>query len=158
MSQKILFLHGFFASGTCIPAIALKEYFKDKAIVLAPDLPLQPKESLDFVQKLYEQEKPDMLVGNSNGSFIAQIIAAKNNIPTLLGNPHFEMTNFLIERIGPHEYKSPRADGSQQFVIDHTNLLNSNRFSGIIVNLQIKRLYGVYLERMIIWFIMNLYS
>lgn len=120
MSQKILFLHGFFASGTCIPAIALKEYFKDKAIVLAPDLPLHPKESLDFVQKLYEQEKPDMLVGNSNGSFIAQIIAAKNNIPTLLGNPHFEMTNFLIERIGPHEYKSPRADGNQQFVIDHT--------------------------------------
>ena len=36
----------------------------------------------------------------------------------LLGNPHFEMTRFLIERIGEHEYKSPRADGRQHFVID----------------------------------------
>ena len=28
------------------------------------------------------------------------------------------MTKFLTERIGPHEYKSPRANGNQHFVID----------------------------------------
>ena len=56
MTAKILFLHGFFASGSCIPA--------------------------------------------------------------LLGNPHFEMTRFLSERIGVHEYKSPRVDERQHFVID----------------------------------------
>ena len=28
------------------------------------------------------------------------------------------MTRFLSERIGPHEYKSPRTDGRQHFVID----------------------------------------
>ena len=56
----------------------------------------------------------------SNGSFMAQIVASKNNIPALLGNPHFEMTSFLMERIGSHEYKSPRANGNQQFVINQT--------------------------------------
>ena len=120
MAQKILFLHGFFASGTCIPALALKEYFSGKATVLSPDLPLHPQETLDFIQRLCNQEQPDILVGNSNGSFLVQIVASKNNIPALLGNPHFEMTRFLIERIGSHEYKSPRANGNQQLVINQT--------------------------------------
>lgn len=70
------------------------------------------------MQHVCEQEKPDILIGNSNGSFLTQIIAAKNGIPALLGNPHLKMTDFLKERVGLHEYKSPRADGNQQLVID----------------------------------------
>lgn len=120
MEQKILFLHGFFASGACIPALALKEYFKGKTTVLTPDLPLHPLEALDFIQKICDRERPDILVGNSNGSFLAQIVASRNKIPALLGNPHFELTHFLTERIGSHEYKSPRANGNQQLVINQT--------------------------------------
>ena len=33
-------------------------------------------------------------------------------------NPHFKMSDFLRERIGNHQYKSPRADGKQDFTID----------------------------------------
>lgn len=128
MAQKILFLHGFFASGACVPALALKDYFNGKATVLTPDLPLHPREALDFIRRLCEQEKPDILVGNSNGSFLAQIVAAQNKIPALLGNPYFEMTRFLIERIGSHEYKSPRANGNQQLVIDQALI---DEFAGL---------------------------
>ena len=32
--------------------------------------------------------------------------------------PHFKMSDFLRERIGSHQYKSPRADGKQNFTID----------------------------------------
>ena len=117
-TTKILFLHGFFASGSCIPAQALKQAFADKAEVLTPDLPLHPREALAFITTLCERERPSVLVGNSNGSFLAQIVASRLRIPALLGNPHFEMTRFLSERIGAHEYKSPRADGQQHFVID----------------------------------------
>lgn len=39
MTKKILFLHGFFASGACIPACTLKQCFEGKAEVLTPDLP-----------------------------------------------------------------------------------------------------------------------
>lgn len=115
---KVIFLHGFFASGACTPAQALKECLSNKAQVLTPDLPLHPQEALTFLRRLCQQEAPDVLVGNSNGAFLAQIIAAENNLPALLGNPYFEMTKFLTERIGPHEYKSPRANGNQHFVID----------------------------------------
>lgn len=118
MKRKVIFLHGFFASGACTPAQALKESLSNKAQVLTPDLPLHPREALSFLRQLCQQEAPDVLVGNSNGSFLAQIIASENGLPALLGNPYFEMTKFLTERIGPHEYKSPRADGNQHFVID----------------------------------------
>ena len=116
--KKILFLHGFFASGSCIPAIALHEAFEGRIRVITPDLPIHPKEALMFIHQLCDKEKPDLLVGNSNGSFLAQIIAPIVGIPALLGNPHLEMTEFLKPRIGEHQYKSPRMDGKQDFVID----------------------------------------
>ena len=127
-TTKILFLHGFFASGSCIPAQALKQAFADKAEVLTPDLPLHPREALAFITTLCEHENPNVLVGNSNGSFLAQIVASRLRIPALLGNPHFKMTRFLSERIGAHEYKSPRADGQQHFVIDQPLI---NEFVGV---------------------------
>ena len=116
--KTILFLHGFFASGSCIPAIALHEAFEGRVRVITPDLPIHPKEALTFIHQLCDKEKPDLLVGNSNGSFLAQIIAPIVGIPALLGNPHLEMTEFLKPRIGKHEYKSPRMNGKQEFVID----------------------------------------
>lgn len=118
--KKIVFLHGFFASGQCIPALTLREAFEGKALVLTPDLPTHPLMALEQIKNLCGKEHPDLLVGNSCGSFYAQILAPIVGTPALLGNPHFKMTEFLIPRIGEHVYKSPRKDGKQQFVIDET--------------------------------------
>ena len=116
--KKILFLHGFYASGQCVPALALHEAFQGKAEVLTPDLPMHPKEAIGFIRELIDSEKPDLLIGNSCGSFYAQMVAPVVGIPALLGNPHFLMTEFLKQRIGEHQYKSPRKDGNQHFIID----------------------------------------
>ena len=116
--KKILFLHGFYASGQCVPALALNEAFQGKAEVLTPDLPMHPKEAIGFIRELIDSEKPDLLIGNSCGSFYAQMVAPVVGIPALLGNPHFQMTEFLKPRIGEHQYKSPRKDGNQHFIID----------------------------------------
>ena len=116
--KKILFLHGFYASGQCVPAVALREAFDGRTVVLTPDLPLHPKEALAFIRDLCDREKPDVIVGNSCGSFYAQMIAPVIGIPALLGNPHFKMTEFLKPRIGAQRYKSPRANGNQDFIID----------------------------------------
>jgi len=115
--KKILFLHGFFASGSCVLANTLRETLHDEAIVLTPDLPLRPSEVLPALRMLVMNEHPDLLVGNSCGSFYAQMLASQFGIPALLGNPHFEMDMFLKERIGMHQYKSPRQDGRQTFEI-----------------------------------------
>ena len=116
--KKILFLHGFYASGSCVPALALKEAFEKRATVLTPDLPLHPADAVRLIRDICDQEKPDILVGTSCGSFYAQMISPIIGVPALLGNPHFKMSDFLRERIGNHQYKSPRADGKQDFTID----------------------------------------
>lgn len=115
---KILFLHGFFAGGQCVPAQTLREAFAGRAEVLTPDLPMHPNEALRYIRELIERERPDVLVGNSCGAFYAQMLAPVVGLPALLGNPHFKMTEFLRERIGKHQYKSPRKDGKQDFTID----------------------------------------
>ena len=118
MGRKILFLHGFFASGQCVPAQTLRESFEGRVEVLTPDLPMHPKDAISFILSLIDQEKPGILVGNSCGSFYAQMLVPIVGIPALLGNPHFQMTEFLKQRLGEHQYKSPRKDGNQKFVID----------------------------------------
>ncbi|MDO4462143.1 MAG: YqiA/YcfP family alpha/beta fold hydrolase [Bacteroidia bacterium] len=116
--KTILFLHGFFASGSCDMAKALKAALKGRVNVLTPDIPIRPKEALEVIHKICDKEKPSLLVGNSCGSFYAQIMAPIVGVPALLSNPHFKMTEFLKERVGEHQYKSERADGKQELVID----------------------------------------
>ena len=106
--KKILFLHGFYASGQCVPAMALREAFEGRSEVITPDLPMHPKEAVQFIRELTDREQPDLLIGNSCGAFYAQMVAPIVGIPALLGNPHFRMTEFLKQRIGEHQYKSPR--------------------------------------------------
>lgn len=133
--KKVLFLHVFFASGSYVPAKALRDGMEGKAVVLTPDLPLHPDDALHFIRSVIETEKPDLLVGNSCGSFYAQMLASGFRLPALLGNPYFEMSKFLKERIGAHQYKSPRSDGRQNFVIDDMLIsefakLERNQFGG----------------------------
>ena len=116
--NKILFLHGFYASGQCVPAVALSEAFEGRAEVITPDLPMHPKEAVRFISELIAVNRPDLLIGNSCGAFYAQMVAPVAGVPALLGNPYFRMTEFLKQRIGEHQYKSPRKDGKQNFVID----------------------------------------
>ena len=116
--KKAIFLHGFYASGSCPMAVALKDSLKGEVEVLTPDLHLHPKETLAFVRELCAQENPDMLIGNSNGAFLAQMLATELQIPTLLGNPHMKMSEFVAARIGDNRYKSLRLDGKQEFIID----------------------------------------
>lgn len=149
--KKILFLHGFYASGQCIPAKALREAFDGKAVVLTPDLPLHPKEALAFIRHLCDREQPDILVGNSCGSFYAQMIAPLIGVPALLGNPYFKMTEFLQPRIGAQQYKSPRADGNQNFVIDEALIsefaeLESQQFNNSDTDHK-ERIWGLFGEQ-----------
>ena len=56
--KKMLFLHGFYASGQCVPAVALQEAFEGRAEVLTPDLPMHPKEAIRFIRDLIDKEEP----------------------------------------------------------------------------------------------------
>ena len=66
MTKKILFLHGFFASGSCIPTQALRQAFTGKAEVLTPDLPLHPNEALKFIKEICKQDCNFTLIGTGD--------------------------------------------------------------------------------------------
>lgn len=118
--KKSIFLHGFYASGSCSMATTIKEVLKEDVEIMTPDLPLRPTEALAFVREMCFYEHPDCLIGNSNGAFLAQMIATELKIPALLGNPHMKMSEFVGSRLGENRYKSARIDGKQEFVIDTT--------------------------------------
>ena len=167
--KKILFLHGFYASGSCVPALALKAAFErekselasipereqtrpkiKEATVLTPDLPLHPADAVRLIRDICDHEKPDILVGNSCGSFYAQMISPIVGVPALLGNPHFKMSDFLRERIGNHQYKSPRADGKQDFTIDEQlvkefEAMEAHQFDGCTIYNKV-RVWGIFGE------------
>lgn len=117
--KKVLFLHGFTASGSCNMARALRDALVGEAEVFTPDLPLHPDAALQLIRTLCRELHPDLLVGNSCGAFYAQMISAELNIPALLGNPFFMMSSFLKPRVGENKYKSARKDGVQEFLIDN---------------------------------------
>lgn len=116
--KKAIFLHGFYASGSCPMALTLRGALKEEIEIFTPDLPFHPHEALDFMREISTFIHPDMLIGNSNGAFLAQILATELNIPALLGNPHLKMSEFVRARIGENLYKSPRMDGKQDFIIE----------------------------------------
>ena len=88
------------------------------AEVLTPDLPIVPSEALELIHRICDDQRPDLIVANSCGSFYAQILVPIVGVPALLGNPYLKMSEFLIQRLGAHQFKSPRRDGHQDFVID----------------------------------------
>ena len=47
-------------------------------------LPLHPKEALKEIHSIIDREQPDLLLGNSCGSFLAQMLAPVVGIPALL--------------------------------------------------------------------------
>ena len=62
--KKILFLHGFFATGSCPMARALKEVLDGQVHVLTPDLPLHPKEALKYIHihSAFDSETQERMV------------------------------------------------------------------------------------------------
>lgn len=116
--HKVLFLHGFTSSGKCEIALTLTAELAGVAEVVAPDLPLHPREAMDMLQDLCAGLQFDLIVGSSCGAFYGQQLVRLTGVPAVLVSPFFKMTEFLGPRIGVHEYKSPRADDNQYFVID----------------------------------------
>ena len=130
--MKILFLHGFTSSGQCEIAQTLRTEMEGMAEVIAPDLPLYPEEAITLVGKLCQEHRPQVIVGSSCGAFYAQMYACPQR-KIILVNPFFQMSEFLEPRVGLRQYKSPRADGKQEFeitpsLIEHFKAVEERQF------------------------------
>lgn len=116
--KTVLFLHGFFSSGSSDVAKGLEEGLRGQARLLHPDFSSDPFEALEAARSLIHKEGVDLLVGNSCGGMLAAWLSPREGIPALLGNPYLKMSAFLESRKGIRAYKAPRRGGTQTVLID----------------------------------------
>ena len=115
--MKVLFIHGLASSGAYKMASSLRILLKGCEVV-APDVPIDPREALDLLKGICRDECPDLIVGLSLGGFWAQKLRGYRKI---LVNPDFHISRLLRTMIGERGYLSPRRDGALTFIV--TNAL-----------------------------------
>ena len=104
-----MFLHGFYASGQCVPAVALREAFEGKAHVLTPDLPLHPADAIRLIREFEELEAHQFDCCN---------IYNKDRVWGLFGEEdtlaHFEPL-FLKHYMNSHHFPGGHTPTAEQF-------------------------------------------
>lgn len=111
--MKILFIHGLASSGAYKTADALRRLLRP-CEVIAPDVPIDPDDAFEMLDRICHEEKPDLIVGLSLGGFWAQKMRGFRKI---LINPDFHVSVLLSTLCGEMEYFSPRKDGATSFFI-----------------------------------------
>ena len=101
--------------------------------VIAPDVPIDPREALDLLKGICRDESPDLIIGLSLGGFLAQKLRGCRKI---LVNPDFHISRLLRTMTGEREYLSPRRDGALTFTVtdalcDEYACLEASEFDGL---------------------------
>ena len=110
--MKILFAHGLASSGAYKLADMLRMTLR--AEVVAPDLPIDPSEALELLQRLCGTERPDLVVGLSWGGFLVHRL---QGVRRALINPDLHVSRLMRTMVGSVSYLSPRKDGATAFEI-----------------------------------------
>lgn len=130
--MKVLFIHGLASSGAYKMASSLRILLKGSEVI-APDVPIEPREALALLEGICRDESPDLIVGLSLGGFWAQKLRGYRKI---LVNPDFHISRLLRTMAGEREYLSPRRDGALTFTVtealcDEYARLESVEFDGL---------------------------
>ncbi len=138
-SREILFLHGFASSGANGTVDILRRAFlgtsaADRVKVVAPDIPVDPLEALDFLRALVERDQPALIVGTSMGAMYAQQF---HGFVRICVNPCFCLSKkYDILHVGRHKWLSPRQDGALDFhvtkeTVRHFEEMEARQFDGV---------------------------
>lgn len=113
--KKILYVHGFASSGRTGSVKTLRLLLPGTEVV-APDLPVEPREALELLEKVVAEEQPDLVIGTSMGGMYAEMLTG---IDRILVNPAFELADTLLKNngLGKQEFHNPRADGATSFLV-----------------------------------------
>jgi predicted esterase YcpF (UPF0227 family) len=99
----ILYLHGFASCGDSNKTKLLKVYF-DKDEVIAPDLPVDPVEAIDFIRRQIFEHDIDLIIGSSLGGFYATYFTEIYGIKTVLINPSTQPFVTLAPYVGTNHF------------------------------------------------------
>ena len=138
--KKILYLHGFGSSGASGTVELLRHELWEKtdaahrAIVVAPDIPLDPLEAMPMLEELAFDEMPDLIIGTSMGGFYAQQL---HGFTRICVNPSFFLSKkYDIIYVGKHKWLNRRKNGETEFhvtkdTIAHFQEAEAHQFDGV---------------------------
>ena len=134
--KKMLYLHGFMSSGASGTVGLLRKAFlgtgpADRVQVVAPDIPVDPREALPMLKELVARESPDFVVGTSLGAVYAQQM---RGIERICVNPSFHTSKlYSLLHVGKYKWLNERRDGSLEFhvykeTIEHFAEMEEHQF------------------------------
>ena len=117
--KRILYLHGFASSGASGTVELLRREFWERAdpahraVVTAPDIPVDPLDAWPMLEALAYEEMPDLIVGTSMGAWYAQQL---HGFLRICVNPSFWLSKkYDILHVGKHKWLNRRKDGATEF-------------------------------------------
>ena len=128
----ILYLHGFASCGNSTKTKLLKHYF-GKENVIAPDLPVDPVEAVDFIRRQIFEHDIDLIIGSSLGGFYATYFTEMYGIKTVLINPSTQPFITLAPYVGtnhfwcsgePFEFAREHLESLFEFAVGQLNAPN----------------------------------
>jgi predicted esterase YcpF (UPF0227 family) len=115
-NKKLLYIHGLSSSGNSSTAKNLAQLLPDVQII-APDLPINPVETLRLLQEICKSELPDIIIGTSMGGMFAQQMHGYKKI---LVNPAFHVSEFLRKNTGVQAFLNSRKDGATTYEVSNS--------------------------------------
>ncbi|MGD2117832.1 MAG: YqiA/YcfP family alpha/beta fold hydrolase [Chromatiales bacterium] len=100
---RILFIHGFASCGNGVKASLLRQHFGAQRLI-APDLPVNPADSLQILQNIIATESPVLTISSSLGSYYATWLNRETPIPAVLINPAVDAAAVLQPHVGEHSH------------------------------------------------------
>ena len=113
-SKKLMYLHGSASAGYSRTSMGILKYLPKDWQLLMPDCPVDAEECLQMLKELCEREKPDLIIGSSQGGYYAQMLRGYKRICV---NPALDMSNDADVKIGRHTFAVNREDGIQKYDI-----------------------------------------
>lgn len=114
--MKLLYIHGLSSSGASSTAKNLRILLPE-ASVIAPDLPINPREALALLSEIGKNESPDIIIGTSMGGMFAQQM---HGFKKILVNPSFHVSEFMRRNIGIQPFLNTRQDGAASYEITNS--------------------------------------
>lgn len=113
-TKKLMYLHGSASAGYSRTSIGILKYLPEDWQLLTPDCPADANECMNMLRELCEREKPDLIIGCSQGGFYAQQLSGYKRICI---NPALDLSKDADIKVGKHSFIINRQDGIQSYTI-----------------------------------------
>ena len=151
-TKKLMYLHGSASAGYSRTSMGILQYLPEDWQLLTPDCPTDAEECLKMLKELCEKEKPDLIIGSSQGGYYAQMLKGYKRICV---NPALEMSKDADVKVGSHQFVVNRQDGVQKYVItpeiqEGYRRLEAHQFEGI-TDFDRENCYGLFGDKDADW-------